>query len=470
MQMKERILKLSCKKAGRDMKKFSLGACVALCAVTAAVTVSLTYMYAMDTFNERVADVNQRQAMYSKLSEIDQTIRQNFVGEIDETALTDGICTGYLAGLGDADAKYLTAEQYKAYVAGTSGSAVGTGISTVKDTDGNMEVTEVAPGSPAEAAGMKKGDVIISIDDKEVVRITYAAAVSLLEGEEGSVVNFKVLRPAEKDGEQSQVVTISVTRAEYNQNSVQSSVICGNVGYIRISRFRENTPDQFREAMKELENQKVCGLVLDLRSNSGGDMEAAASVMDMLLPAGTVVASRDSAGKETVEFTSAAGETALPVSVVMDENTYGAAELVAANVRDYKKGLLVGQQTAGHGRKSQVVPLSDGSAVFFPIAEYLTLNGQVFDGAGIAPDITKVLSDEQSALFLSGSLKEEEDAQILSAVTALARQGAQVEKLPGGEEVTDGEKDAFDASQAESKAEEEKSQSSKAESSASSEE
>lgn len=452
------------------MKKFSLGACVALCAVTAAVTVSLTYMYAMDTFNERVADVNQRQAMYSKLSEIDQTIRQNFVGEIDETALTDGICTGYLAGLGDADAKYLTAEQYKAYVAGTSGSAVGTGISTVKDTDGNMEVTEVAPGSPAEAAGMKKGDVIISIDDKEVVRITYAAAVSLLEGEEGSVVNFKVLRPAEKDGEQSQVVTISVTRAEYNQNSVQSSVICGNVGYIRISRFRENTPDQFREAMKELENQKVCGLVLDLRSNSGGDMEAAASVMDMLLPAGTVVASRDSAGKETVEFTSAAGETALPVSVVMDENTYGAAELVAANVRDYKKGLLVGQQTAGHGRKSQVVPLSDGSAVFFPIAEYLTLNGQVFDGAGIAPDITKVLSDEQSALFLSGSLKEEEDAQILSAVTALARQGAQVEKLPGGEEVTDGEKDAFDASQAESKAEEEKSQSSKAESSASSEE
>ena len=452
------------------MKKFSLGACVALCAVTAAVTVSLTYMYAMDTFNERVADLNQRQAMYSKLSEIDQTIRQNFVGEIDETALTDGICTGYLAGLGDADAKYLTAEQYKAYVAGTSGSAVGTGISTVKDTDGNMEVTEVAPGSPAEAAGMKKGDVIISIDDKEVVRITYAAAVSLLEGEEGSVVNFKVLRPAEKDGEQSQVVTISVTRAEYNQNSVQSSVICGNVGYIRISRFRENTPDQFREAMKELENQKVCGLVLDLRSNSGGDMEAAASVMDMLLPAGTVVASRDSAGKETVEFTSAAGETALPVSVVMDENTYGAAELVAANVRDYKKGLLVGQQTAGHGRKSQVVPLSDGSAVFFPIAEYLTLNGQVFDGAGIAPDITKVLSDEQSALFLSGSLKEEEDAQILSAVTALARQGAQVEKLPGGEEVTDGEKDASDASQAESKAEEEKSQSSKAESSASSEE
>lgn len=470
MQMKERILKLSCKKAGRDMKKFSLGACVALCAVTAAVTVSLTYMYAMDTFNERVADVNQRQAMYSKLSEIDQTIRQNFVGEIDETALTDGICTGYLAGLGDADAKYLTAEQYKAYVAGTSGSAVGTGISTVKDTDGNMEVTEVAPGSPAEAAGMKKGDVIISIDDKEVVRITYAAAVSLLEGEEGSVVNFKVLRPAEKDGEQSQVVTISVTRAEYNQNSVQSSVICGNVGYIRISRFRENTPDQFREAMKELENQKVCGLVLDLRSNSGGDMEAAASVMDMLLPAGTVVASRDSAGEETVEFTSAAGETALPVSVVMDENTYGAAELVAANVRDYKKGLLVGQQTAGHGRKSQVVPLSDGSAVFFPIAEYLTLNGQVFDGAGIAPDITKVLSDEQSALFLSGSLKEEEDAQILSAVTALARQGAQVEKLHGGEEVTDGEKDASDASQAESKAEEEKSQSSKAESSASSEE
>lgn len=436
------------------MKKFSLGACVALCAVTAAVTVSLTYMYAMDTFNERVADVNQRQAMYSKLSEIDQTIRQNFVGEIDETALTDGICAGYLTGLGDADAKYLTAEQYKSYVAGTSSSAVGAGISTVKDTDGNMEVTEVAPGSPAETAGIKKGDVIISIDDKEVVRITYTAAVSLLEGEEGSTVKFKVLRPAEKEGEQSQVLTISVTRAEYDQNSVQSSVICGNVGYIRITRFRENTPDQFRDALKKLEDEGVCGLVLDLRSNSGGDMEAAASVMDTLLPAGTLVASRDNSGEESVEFTSQAGEIALPVSVVIDENTYGAAELLAANVRDYKKGLLVGQQTAGYGRKSQVVPLSDGSAVFFPVAEYLTLNGQVFDGEGIAPDVTKLLSGEQNELFLSGSLEEEEDAQILSAVTALARQGAQVEKLPGGEASGGGE----DASSSEGEKDEDKKQ------------
>ena len=448
------------------MKKFSLGACVALCAVTAAVTVSLTYMYAMDTFNQRVADVNQRQAMYTKLSEIDQTIRQNFVGEIDEKALTDGICTGYLAGLGDTDAKYLTAEQYKAYVAGNSGSAVGVGISTVKDTDGNMEVTEVAPGSPGEKAGIQKGDVIISVDDKEVVRITYTAAVNLLDGEAGSTVKLGVLRPAEKEDEKNELLTVSVTRAEYAQNSVQSSIICGNVGYIRISRFRDNTPDLFREALKDLENKNVCGIVLDLRNNAGGDMEAAASIMDTLLPAGTVVATRDSSGKETVEFTSTAGEISLPVSVVMNESTYGAAELLAANIRDYNKGLLVGQQTAGHGRKSQVVPLSDGSAVFFPVAEYLTLNGDVFDGTGIAPDITKVLSDEQNNLFLSGMLKQEEDAQVLSAVTALARQGAQVEKLPGGDEVSGEEGSASqeeNSNDGESK-DEESAESSKAES------
>ena len=126
-------------------KKISLGAAVAVAGITAAVTVSLTYVYAMNSFNEKVADVNERQAMYTKLSEIDQKARQDYVGEINETQLTDGICAGYIAGLGDLQAQYMSAERYKTYQSGTAGKNTGVGIKTVMVEEGSMEVIQGMP-------------------------------------------------------------------------------------------------------------------------------------------------------------------------------------------------------------------------------------------------------------------------------------------------------------------------------------
>ena len=201
-------------------KKISLGAGIALVAVTAAVTVSLTYNYAMSNFNSKVADVNERQAMYTKLSEIDQKTRQEFIGEIDETTLMDGICAGYVAGLSDSQAKYLSAENYKLYQNSASGKYVGVGISTMRDDDGNMEVIDVTPNSPAERSGIKKGDTIVSIDDKEVVRLTYGDAVNKLDGKAGTNIKFGILRPAEEEGGQAESLTLTVTRGEYTQQTI----------------------------------------------------------------------------------------------------------------------------------------------------------------------------------------------------------------------------------------------------------
>ena len=130
-------------------KKVSVGAAISLSAIVAAIAVSLTYVYAMDKFNTKIADVNQRQSMYTKLSEIDQKARQEYIGKIDETQLKDGICTGYIAGLSDPNGKYLSAEQYQSYLSGASGRAIGVGVQTVQDEDGNMEVVEVFPNSSA---------------------------------------------------------------------------------------------------------------------------------------------------------------------------------------------------------------------------------------------------------------------------------------------------------------------------------
>lgn len=414
-------------------KKFSLGAAVSVAAITAAVTVSLTYVYAMNTFNSKVADINERQAMYQKLSEIDQKARHDYIGKIDETALTDAICAGYIAGLGDSHAQYLSAQKYKEYLAANGAKSVGVGIKTVQDADGNMEVTEVLPNSPAEAAGVKKGDTIVTMDGKEIVRITYGDALNRLDGTAGTKVALGILRP-QGDGNSSaaaQSLTVTVTRGEYVERTITYAMINGNVAYLRISEFTPDTPDNFGAALQKLVGEGASGIVVDLRSNPGGNVEAMAQVLDQLLPAGNTVSSRDKTGKVTVEYTSKPGEIDLPVSVVMDSSTFGAAEIFASDIRDFKKGLLVGQNTAGYGTKDEAVPLSDGSAMILSVADYLTVGGKTFDGTGIAPDVKKELTGDQQADFLRNQLSFADDPQIQAGVTALARQGAGVEQLPG---------------------------------------
>lgn len=418
-------------------RKLSLGAAVSLAAVTAAVTVSLTYGYAMKSFNAKVADVNERQAMYTKLSEIDQKARQDYVGKIDEAALTEGICAGYVAGLGDAHAKYMSAEKYKDYLGGNSSKNVGVGIRTVQDDDGNMEVIEVMPGSPAEKAGIKKGDAIVGMDGKEIARITYGDALNRLDGTAGTKVKFSILRgeagssSSAPSSSASGRLEITVTRAEYVEQTITSSMVNGNVAYFRITEFTDDTPDEFEKALSGLLKKSAVGIVVDLRSSPGGSVESMASVLDALLPAGNTVRCRDKSGKITVEYTSKPDEVNLPVSVIVDKNTFGAAEIFASDIAEFKKGLLIGEKTAGYGTKDEAVPLSDGSAMLIPIADYLTLSGRAFDGQGIGVDISKPLDDSQRELFERNSLPFGNDPQFQAAVTALVRQGAAVQQVPG---------------------------------------
>lgn len=422
-------------------KKLSLGAAVALVAVSAAITVSLTYVYAMKNFNAKMADVNERQAMYAKLSEIDQKTRQEYIGTIDETALNDGISAGYLAGLGDSQAKYMSAEKYKAYRSGNNDKSVGVGIKTVRDDDGNMEVIQVMPNSPAEKSGIKKGDTIVSIDDKEVVRLTYGDALNKLDGATGTKVKLGILRkPAAVSAAASTAVSaaakaenlsVTVTRAEYAEQTLTSSVINGNVAYIKISEFTDSNAEQFNTALAARMKAGAVGIIIDLRSNSGGSVKGMSSMLDTLLPAGNTVSYKDKSGKTTVEFTSGTNQVNLPIGVIVDHNTLGAAEIFASDIKDYKKGLLIGEKTAGYGTKDEVVPLSDGSAIVISVADYLTLNGVVFNGKGIDVDVNKALTEDQQALLVRNALSGDQDPQLQAAVSALIRQGAAVEQAPG---------------------------------------
>lgn len=413
-------------------RKLSLGAAVALVAVSAAVTVSLTYVYAMKNFNAKVADINERQAMYNKLSEIDQKARQEYVGEIDENALNDGICAGYLAGLGDSRAKYMSAEKYKAYLNANKEKTVGVGVKTIRDSDGNMEVIQVLSNSAAEKSGMKKGDTIVSVDGKEVVRLTYGDALNSLDGIAGSKVKLGILRKtADGDTTKTESKVIEVTRAEYTDQTLTSSMINGNVAYIKISEFTDTNAGQFNAQLAALIQKGAAGIVVDLRGNSGGSMTGMAAMLDTLLPAGNTVSYRGKDGKTTVEYTSTSNAVSQPVSVLVDGDTLGAAELFAADIRDYKKGLLVGQKTGGYGTKDEVVALSDGSAMVLSVANYLTLNGDTFTGKGIDVSVSKELTKDQQAQLVRDQLTADNDPQLQAAVAALVRQGAEVQQTPG---------------------------------------
>lgn len=419
-------------------KKVSLGAAVSIAAIASAITVSLTYVYAMDSFNKKVADVNARQAMYQKLNEIDQKARQNYVGTINESALTDAICAGYAAGLGDSHAQYLSAAKYREYLSASDSKSTGVGVRTVQDSDGNMEVIEVMPKSPAEKAGIKKGDVIVSLDGKEIQRITYGDALNRLSGTAGTKVKLGILRQAAgapsapaAPSSPAQALTVTVVRAEYEENMLSASMINGNAGYMKVAEFTNSMPQNFNDALSNLVKQGAVGLVIDLRDNPGGKMAAAADVLDTLLPAGNTVSYRDKSGKVTVEYTSSSNEVNLPVSVLVNHETYGAAELFAADIRDFKKGLVVGEETAGYGVRDEAVPLSDGSAILISDAEYLTAGGKTFNGVGINPDIPKDLSEEQQSQLKRNLLVIRDDPQVQAGVTALVRQGAAVKDIPG---------------------------------------
>ncbi len=415
-------------------RKVSLGAAVSAAAIAAAVAVSLTYRYSMGKFNAKVADVNERQAMYTKLSEIDQKARQDYVGKIDESALTDGICAGYLAGLGDSHAQYLSPKKYRAYLNATDDRNIGVGIQTVRDSDGNMEIIEVTKGSPAEKSGIKKGDTIVAVDGKDVVRSTYAVALNMLEGSAGTKVRLKILRLQDgsvSSASQTEPLEITVTRGEYRSQTVQYSMVNGNAAYIKISRFDQNTATDFNNAVSTLIRRRAAGIVIDLRGNSGANVETAASVLDTLLPAGNTVISRGKDGRTQVEYTSHSNEVEVPLGILINNETSGAAEIFAADIRDFKKGLLVGEKTAGNAVKTAAVPLSDGSAMILSVADYLTVGGKDLNGAGVAADINISLGSEQKALLERNSLSPSKDAQVQAAVSALIRQGASVQQSPG---------------------------------------
>lgn len=389
-------------------KKIALGAAIAFMAIVVAATMALTRMWALRSFNGKVNDLVNREERYSKLAMIDDMVRENYNGSIPQEGLMDAISQGFMEGIGDPYAQYYSSTQYQRLQNEYSGKSVQIGIVEAKDDSGYILVTEVYPDSPAMAAGIEAGDLIVKIDDMDVSADNYYEAIANLRGEAGSTVSLTIRRNNE-DRELP-----NITRRFVETPSVSSELLVDQIGLIRFSQFNNTTPDQFIKQVDALMDEGAIGLILDVRGVDTCTIDPVADVLDKLLPAGELVYTSDKSNSLTVLKSSDAREVDLPMAVLINEKTTCEAELFAAVIRDYGKGRLVGVKTFGKGTVQRILPLPDGSgAIRLTTALYLPPSKKSFDKEGIKPDFEVKMNEELMAL-------PETDLQLLKAREVVA--------------------------------------------------
>lgn len=368
-------------------KKISLGLALSLIAVSVAVTFILTSFFSLQSFNEKVVDVNEKAKKYTALQSLDNYVRENYFGEIDESVLNNGILKGYVAGVNDKYSRYLTEEEYLTEKNDNSGNLVGLGLTLAQDESGYIKISEIITNSPAYDSGIQEGDIITFVDGMDVKEVGFAEAADAMKGTEGSEISLTIRRNG-KDTE------YKFTRRSIELRTVEAQMMSNYIGYIKITGFKQNTPEQFMNALEGLIVNGAVALIFDLRDNTGGLVSALEECLDPLLPEGIIaVADYKDGSSETLVY-SDEEELMLPMVVIVNENTASAAELFAASLRDFNKAPLVGSQTYGKGVIQSTTELDDGGALVLTVAEYRTAPSQCFNGIGITPDV-QIENDEE---------------------------------------------------------------------------
>lgn len=390
--------------------------------LTVAVTVAVTVTVYMNTYNKLIQDLPQRAQLYSKLSDMDELVRANYYGTVDSDKLDSSIAEGYIAGLNDRYSFYLSAEEYADYYSELVGNISGTGIEAHFDGDsGMLLVTSVASESPAAKAGIAAGDYISKVDADSVTEENSASLIGLLNGEKLTGIGLELYKAAEdKTPDKTKPYAVNVAKG-FRKNSVTYTSI-GTIGYIKISDFYDNSAEKFSEAVNELNGSGVTGLIIDVRDNTSGNLEYAADVTDLIVPlasegTGAIATVKNADGDVIEHFTSDAASINLPIAVLVNESTDGAAELLACDLRDFGKARIIGTKTAGHGTMQSVFRLDDGGAVVLTVGIIYPYISDSFNGKGIQPD-EEVKTD---VISVPSSVDTDKDFQLAAAVSYLSK-------------------------------------------------
>ena len=339
-----------------------------------------------------------------KIEYLEKMIDQEYLGEVDNAEMAEGIYAGLVYGLGDVYSRYYTADEYAQETASTDGAYAGIGVSIQKNKNGGVQIAECYEGGPGAEAGLQTGDVITAINDTDVTDMELSDVVSLIRENKDNTIVLTVFRENE---EKSREISVDVTDVELP--SVIGEMLDKKTGYIQITQFTGVTPQQYKDMFAELKDKGMERLVIDLRDNPGGLLTSVCDILREILPEGLIVYTEDKYGNREEETCDGKHQLDMPLAVLVNENSASASEIFAGAVQDHEVGTIVGTTTYGKGVVQELRQLSDGSAVKLTVSNYYTPNGNSINKVGIKPDVEVKLASE---LLNKDEITHEEDNQL----------------------------------------------------------
>ena len=376
--------------------KIRFWALILACVLCVGVTYGLTVQRERGRIG---SEENYSQAM--KYLEIKNVIDEKYVGTVNEESVSAAAFDAMVSALGDQWSYYMSPSEYSAYKLYSANQYVGLGVQVDKDAEtGGLKITGVNSGTPADNAGLEAGDIILAVAGTDITGMTVGDARSFISSNLGESVKLKI---RDKDGSESE---LSVNCELIYTSPVTYRMLSGSIGYVQILNFDSGAADAAIKAIETLLGQGALGFVFDVRTNPGGLLSELTALLDYLLPSGNIFISVDKAGNQTpTESDSVCLD--MPMAVLVNADTYSAAEFFAAALQDYNWAEIVGERTTGKSRSQQTIELSDGSAVHLSTARYLTPAGiDLAEQGGLIPD-------QEVALTATG------DAQLNAALSAV---------------------------------------------------
>ena len=346
-----------------------------------------------------------------KIEYLEKLIDQEYLGEVDNDEMAEGVYAGLVYGLGDVYSRYYTADEYAQETASTDGAYAGIGVSIQKNKNGGVQIAECYEGGPGADAGLQTGDVITAINDTDVTDMELSDVVSLIRENKDKTIVLTVFRENE---EKSREISVDVTDVELP--SVFGEMLDKKTGYIQITQFTGVTPQQYKDMFVELKDKGMERLVIDLRDNPGGLLTSVCDILREILPEGLIVYTEDKDGNREEETCDGKNKLNMPLAVLVNENSASASEIFAGAVQDHGVGTIVGTTTYGKGVVQELRQLSDGSAVKLTVSNYYTPNGNSINKVGIKPDVEVKLA---SVFLNKDEITHEEDNQLQEALNVI---------------------------------------------------
>ncbi len=355
----------------------------------------------------------------AQMKGLESLLDQNFLFDYNEDQIYEGSLKGMFANLGDPYTSYYSPDEFSKLMESLNGRYSGIGLSVQASKEGYIKVVSVFDNSPAKEAGIKSGDYLTKVNGEAFGGNQLEEAVAEIKGKPGTDVSLTILRTEEEKAD-SKEFDVKVTRADVNVDTIDDDILevrGKKIGYIRIKAFDDITWQDFSDSYSKLMAQDIDGLILDVRNNPGGALDVVINIADNFLDEGVIVTTKDKNGKEVIEK-SDANASDIPITVLQNENSASASEILAGAMKDRGRAKVIGTQSFGKGVVQKVFNLDNGAGAKITISEYFTPNGTQINEVGVTPDI-EVESDDDLDL---SKMDFKNDKQFVTGLNELLKE------------------------------------------------